>query len=468
MNRTALQSKSATTGSTAVAPGLLLRKCACGSQTIVGGECDECKKKRLELQRNSVDAQSGPTEAPPIVDEVLRSPGQPLDPATRAFMEPRFGHDFSSVRVHTDAKAAGSARAVNSLAYTVGRDVVFGAGQYAPTKNNGKALLAHELAHTIQQSAFSHLTSTPNYSLATTTADRFEAEADQAAMSIEQRPERPIRATGLSAPALQRQSFHTPLGALRSPPVEETVTQLTTAMRSSPLTLDEIALAQTVFGDSIDYAKVRIIHNKLLEYPTISNHIYVPFNFTIKDRIMAHRFIHEMAHVWQYHHGGTSYISISLWSQFISSVQHHGAGIYSREFAYGYTLESRSSFFDFTPEQQAQIVQNYFLMLRDKADIERDVATGSVYPLRRYSSNHHTSSGKPGALTADQRLAEISLELPMHERLIDQMRSALPKKDMDILMLRATEVIQIPGEELSSPPQERRLAPVKPVFELNF
>jgi hypothetical protein len=82
---------------------------------------------------------------------VLRSSGQPLDPATRAFMEPRFGHDFSAVRVHTDARAAESARAVNALAYTVGRDVTFGPGQYAPATSAGRRLIAHELAHVVQQ-----------------------------------------------------------------------------------------------------------------------------------------------------------------------------------------------------------------------------------------------------------------------------------------------------------------------------
>jgi hypothetical protein len=88
---------------------------------------------------------------PLIVHEVLRSPGQPLDPTIRAFMEPRFGHDFSQVRVHADAMAAESAQAVNALAYTVGRDVVFGTGQFAPNTGAGKKLLAHELAHTVQQ-----------------------------------------------------------------------------------------------------------------------------------------------------------------------------------------------------------------------------------------------------------------------------------------------------------------------------
>jgi len=78
-------------------------------------------------------------------------PGQPLDASTRAFMEPCFGHDFGHVRVHTDAQAAESARAVNALAFTVGRDVVFGPGQYAPATQRGRALLAHELTHVVQQ-----------------------------------------------------------------------------------------------------------------------------------------------------------------------------------------------------------------------------------------------------------------------------------------------------------------------------
>lgn len=87
----------------------------------------------------------------PIVDEVLRSPGNPLGSTTRVFMEARFGHDFSRVRVRTDARAAESARAVEALAYTVGRDVVFAAGQYAPETSTGQKVLAHELSHVVQQ-----------------------------------------------------------------------------------------------------------------------------------------------------------------------------------------------------------------------------------------------------------------------------------------------------------------------------
>jgi hypothetical protein len=89
--------------------------------------------------------------APAGVDQVLASPGWPLDPVLRQEMQERFGHDFSKVRVHTDAPAAESARAANALAYTVGDHIVFGAGRYAPESLEGRKLLVHELTHTVQQ-----------------------------------------------------------------------------------------------------------------------------------------------------------------------------------------------------------------------------------------------------------------------------------------------------------------------------
>jgi hypothetical protein len=129
---------------------LLQRKCACGGTPGMDGECEECRSKRMTLQRRSI-GQAEPATAPSSVHVVLRSPGQPLDQTTRTFMEPRFGHDFSRVRVHTNSRAAESARAVNALAYTVGRNVVFGEGQYRPGTNEGRRLLAHELTHVVQQ-----------------------------------------------------------------------------------------------------------------------------------------------------------------------------------------------------------------------------------------------------------------------------------------------------------------------------
>jgi len=145
------QTQQQTLTTSPISSGILQRKCvSCGQHTIAGGECTGCQKKWMPLQRRSAN-QAEPSEVPPIVHEVLRSPGQPLDPATRTNMESRFGHDFSKVRVHTDTKALESAHAVSALAYTVQQNIVFGKGQYSPNTTQGQHLLAHELAHVIQQ-----------------------------------------------------------------------------------------------------------------------------------------------------------------------------------------------------------------------------------------------------------------------------------------------------------------------------
>src|SRR5262249_3339076 len=86
-----------------------------------------------------------------MVAEVLAMPGEKLEEATRRRLERRFGHDFADVRIHADARAASSAQALDAFAFTVGRHIVFDAGRYAPHTTAGRALLAHELAHVIQQ-----------------------------------------------------------------------------------------------------------------------------------------------------------------------------------------------------------------------------------------------------------------------------------------------------------------------------
>ena len=122
-----------------------------------GGGCPKCQAKQPDheherLQTKRVQAgDAGQIAAPPIVHEVLRSPGRPLNPAARAFMEPRFGHNFSQVRVHAGAAADQSAQDVNAHAYTVGNHIVFGAGRFAPATHEGHRLIAHELAHVLQQ-----------------------------------------------------------------------------------------------------------------------------------------------------------------------------------------------------------------------------------------------------------------------------------------------------------------------------
>ncbi len=174
--------------------GILQRKCACGGASGMSGGCEECgKKQRLGLQTKlkvnepgdayereadriaeqvlatpahtgvsatplHIQRFSGPSNGqmdavPASVNHALASRGRPLEPALRQDMEQRFGHDFSKVRVHTGAVAGQSAHDANANAFTMGRDVVFGAGQYAPGTNGGRRLIAHELTHVVQQGA---------------------------------------------------------------------------------------------------------------------------------------------------------------------------------------------------------------------------------------------------------------------------------------------------------------------------
>ena len=175
----------------AVFDGLLQRKCACGNHTIAGGECTECRKgprimPKLEIgdandplefeadriadlvlskpagsigssylpriQRHSAFGNAKPAMAPHSITTVLASPGQPMATPLRRELEDRFQHDFSRVRVHTGPTAAQSARDVNARAYTLGSNIVFAAGQFAPETHEGRRLLAHELTHVVQQS----------------------------------------------------------------------------------------------------------------------------------------------------------------------------------------------------------------------------------------------------------------------------------------------------------------------------
>jgi Domain of unknown function (DUF4157) len=154
------------------------RKCACG------GGCPSCEAEADEQKPQTKLSISSPgdvfeREADAVADQVMRmpddplisrktnggaegstvsssftnrlGPGAPLDSASRNYFEPRFGRDFSAVRVHTDEAAASSAAAIHARAYTIGRDVVFAAGQFSPGTSDGQHLLAHELAHVAQQ-----------------------------------------------------------------------------------------------------------------------------------------------------------------------------------------------------------------------------------------------------------------------------------------------------------------------------
>jgi hypothetical protein len=124
------------------APAQVSRKCAA---------CEEEDKQKMQ-RKETAGASSGVEAAPPIVGQALSEPGAPLDSATRSFFEPRFGFDFSSVRVHANSTASQSAEATRAEAYTVGDHIVFRANRYPPSSASGRQLLAHELAHVVQQS----------------------------------------------------------------------------------------------------------------------------------------------------------------------------------------------------------------------------------------------------------------------------------------------------------------------------
>ena len=129
------------------------RACACQSPSAGAGHCAECggsKNERLQLQPDRPEENASARSS---LQHTSAASGQPLDPATRDFMESRFGHGFGDVHVHADTAAAESARAINARAYTVGSDITFGAGQYRPETESGKRLLAHELTHVLQQRA---------------------------------------------------------------------------------------------------------------------------------------------------------------------------------------------------------------------------------------------------------------------------------------------------------------------------
>ena len=233
------------------------RKCACGGSAGANGECEACRKKRLSKQRSAAKAPQ-PQAVPGLVHEVLRSPGQPLDSSVRTSAERYFGYDFSKVRVHTDSRAAESAKAVNAAAYTAGNGVVFDTGRYRPDSAAGKRLIAHELTHVVQQAGSSQLPSAiekPN------TPEEMAAEANaRTGLQGQQNPSltafrRPVivaRTVGslTSCPANTNGSRNDPLGDLRDDDIRarEIAANAVTALSARSVTPEIQQTFQTRFG----------------------------------------------------------------------------------------------------------------------------------------------------------------------------------------------------------------------------
>lgn len=143
----------------------------------------EQKEEEGPVRREATNAATmGGSKAPPIVSDVLSDSGTPLPSGVQQHLESRFGHDFSRVRIHTGTRAAGSAMAVDARAYTVGSRIVFGSGQFSPTSGDGLRLLAHELAHVVQNES-SHAGTTGELTIGSID-DPLEREADAAATQV--------------------------------------------------------------------------------------------------------------------------------------------------------------------------------------------------------------------------------------------------------------------------------------------
>lgn len=172
MNKTNLSPQVKTSSFLPPAQGVLQRKCACGNHTPGGGECMECKKKKNGLQRKSSISRGNDTsglEANQALEKTsklssgvefgniftavnqIAGSGAPLNQNTREFMQARFGHDFSSVRLHSDSRAINAARLVNAEAFTVGEDIFLSTSDTSFGSAQDRTLLAHELVHVLQQ-----------------------------------------------------------------------------------------------------------------------------------------------------------------------------------------------------------------------------------------------------------------------------------------------------------------------------
>jgi len=377
-------------------------------------KCAHCEDEEKQLQKKENGTGSN-SIAPPIVHDVINSSsGKPLDNAIRSFMEPRFNYDFSNVKIHDNELAAKSANSINALAYTSGNNVVFNSGQYNTNSDSGKKLLAHELTHVVQQ---------------------------QNNMAVQKKGP-----------------------TINSPVADEFLTQVSDVhgmIDGRPLLRNEEDLVRQVFQDSVDYSRVRIIITDIAGGTTVGNNIRLPNEFSMSNSYWREVLVHEMTHVWQYQHSGSGYITTSLFQQLYA-----GITTGSRNFAYAYTIDATKSFFDYYPEQQALIVENYFSMLRDRNGITGLSATATS---QYYDSNYFGANGFKAQLNASDRMVQILAELPQHQIWIDQMRATPYRSELDIAAQRRTDLmIRMPGSEYLPPSSDRMPDSVPSFLKITF
>lgn len=250
--------------------------------------------------------------------------------------------------------------------------------------------------------------------------------------------------------------------SVHSPVVDEFLVQVSdvhSSVSGRPLLRSEADIARTIFGNSVDYTRVRLLLGNLAAGTTAGNNIRLPADFSIANAEHQQLLIHEMTHVWQFQHNGAGYITTSLLQQL-----HAGASRGNRNFAYDYHISEGNRFFEFAPEQQAFIVENYFAMLRD----QRTLATPAG-ATQSYRSNHLDATGFNAVLTAAQRTAEINAELPLHEPLIRQMSSTPFLSAASLMQVRQRDVLIMPPQG-ALPPAGRgdEFLPTPNLFEIRW
>lgn len=351
--------------------------------------------QRSRLQRKETD--NTPGIAPPIVHDVLRTPGEALDAETRTLFEPGFGHDFSRVRLHTDERARKSAGAVNAAAYTVGNDIVLGEGQKEPHTTEGRQLIAHELTHVVQQTGKTAEPSLPSHGALEVAPSNTSAEREAGAVS---QGVGDASATTAGQPAAVQRSVlgsviggvlgavgGAALGFLAGGPLGAVLggvlgaglgAALGDAASSGArdLNAQERAEAKIVFGDSMDYDDVQVAEAPLL---SIGGYARTPFttvyfppgSFKEPPDVYYPFLIHELTHVWQSQHG------FSVLEKLFHAL--HGASAYDYGGVAGLRAAKREGkhFLDFNTEQQADILKDYYKRVKagqDTSDYDMFVA----------------------------------------------------------------------------------------------
>ncbi len=346
-------------------------------EMAVQRKCADCEQEEM-AQRKETGGDAGGQAAPGIVNNVLSSGGgHKMDTDTQGFMESRFGQDFSDVRVHTDNRAAESASAIQALAYTSGKDIVFGQGEYQPATSEGQRLLAHELVHVGQQGGVKR--KMIQRSAGGATAGGIIGGLLGAGLGI---------GIGAAAGGVGGAIAGGIIGGLVGTFAGMIIGDSESAGERG-LNSDEERELRRVFGGSLNYGEIKISFNAPIM--TAGNYARTPHNtvyFPAEEAAEAQNktqgyftfLVHEITHVWQHQHG------ISVGEKLGHAIRGSSAYEYGGEAGLRQAQQEGRHFGDFNTEQQGDICADYYRIITgqrsgDRALYEyfiREVQSGTI------------------------------------------------------------------------------------------